>query len=239
MFWVCVEETLKCGAIDRLMIFLMVCYINDEIWWYIIQYRANFDGIDEISWTWPPSHISASPPSVPRAHSPLTLSRPPEMVSLRCATARHSLLGPPTCLARPRRRACPVAVEAVSQAKVPLIRIGTRGRWSNSTLFCGFFGVMLCILEYGFWAAPLNLSRLLGGWHLPGIDDAGRIHTKYLMMFSSICIYGFILLHIWISSNWPLALIKINDGSLINRLICTVLGSTLDAVLFLCYSHTG
>ncbi|AQK60403.1 Porphobilinogen deaminase, chloroplastic [Zea mays] len=54
------------------------------------------------------------------------------MVSLRCTTAHHSLLGSPTCLARPRRRACPVvraavAVEAGAQAKVSLIRIGTRG----------------------------------------------------------------------------------------------------------------
>nr|CAB3448965.1 unnamed protein product [Digitaria exilis] len=45
------------------------------------------------------------------------------MVSLRCTTAHHSLLGSPTCLARPRRRACPVvraavAVEAGAQAKV-------------------------------------------------------------------------------------------------------------------------
>ncbi|KAK3152232.1 hypothetical protein QOZ80_2BG0156160 [Eleusine coracana subsp. coracana] len=53
------------------------------------------------------------------------------MVSLRCSTAHHSLLGSPTCLARPRRgctvvRAA-VAVEAGAQAKVSLIRIGTRG----------------------------------------------------------------------------------------------------------------
>ena len=74
----------------------------------------------------PLAHLSIS--SLPCAHSPLTLSSPPEMVSLRCATAHNSLLGPPTCLARPRRWACPVAVEAVAQAKVPLIRIGTRGR---------------------------------------------------------------------------------------------------------------
>ncbi|CAN6243201.1 unnamed protein product [Urochloa humidicola] len=54
------------------------------------------------------------------------------MVSVRCTTAHHSLLGSPTCLARPRRWACPVvraavAVEAGAQAKVSLIRIGTRG----------------------------------------------------------------------------------------------------------------
>ncbi|XP_040377312.1 porphobilinogen deaminase, chloroplastic [Oryza brachyantha] len=51
---------------------------------------------------------------------------------LRCAatTAHLSLLGSPTCLARPRRR-CPVraavAVQAEAQPKVSLIRIGTRG----------------------------------------------------------------------------------------------------------------
>ncbi|CAD6247944.1 unnamed protein product [Miscanthus lutarioriparius] len=39
------------------------------------------------------------------------------MVSLRCATAHQSLLGPPTCLARPQRPACPIAVEAVAQSK--------------------------------------------------------------------------------------------------------------------------
>nr|CAB3448966.1 unnamed protein product [Digitaria exilis] len=65
-----------------------------------------------------------------------TVSGRPEMVSLRCTTAHHSLFGSTTCLARPRRRACPVvraaaAVEAGTQAKVSLIRIGTR-----ESLFC-------------------------------------------------------------------------------------------------------
>ncbi|KAL5207136.1 hypothetical protein ABZP36_031571 [Zizania latifolia] len=56
------------------------------------------------------------------------------MAPLRCVTttAHHSLLGSPTCLASPRRR-CPasvraaVAVQSEAQAKVSLIRIGTRG----------------------------------------------------------------------------------------------------------------
>ena len=81
-----------------------------------------------------PLHISPSPPSILAPRSPPTLlSSLPEMVSLRCTTAHHSLLGSPTCLAGPRRRARPVvraavAVEAGAQAKVSLIRIGTRGR---------------------------------------------------------------------------------------------------------------
>ncbi|KAK3120932.1 hypothetical protein QOZ80_8BG0643640 [Eleusine coracana subsp. coracana] len=54
------------------------------------------------------------------------------MVSLRCTIAHHSLLGSPTRLARPRRGrivvcAAAAAVEAGAQAKVSLIRIGTRG----------------------------------------------------------------------------------------------------------------
>ena len=53
------------------------------------------------------------------------------MATLRCTN--HTLLGSPTCVARPRRR-CPavvraaVAVQAEAGPKVALIRIGTRGR---------------------------------------------------------------------------------------------------------------
>ncbi|KAF8691174.1 hypothetical protein HU200_040288 [Digitaria exilis] len=79
-----------------------------------------------------------------------TVSGRPEMVSLRCTTAHHSLFGSTTCLARPRRRACPVvraaaAVEAGTQAKVSLIRIGTRERFCSLDFSCssGNWGLML------------------------------------------------------------------------------------------------
>jgi hypothetical protein len=72
------------------------------------------------------------PPPLLHSSRRAVLSSRPEMVSVRCTTAHHSLLGSLTYLAHPRRRACPVvraavAVEAGAQARVS-IRIGTRGR---------------------------------------------------------------------------------------------------------------